>query len=54
MVHKLGVGKLGDCVYPYPTFAESFGHMGNYGYKPKYKLQAAEKAIKDGLKEYKD
>jgi pyruvate/2-oxoglutarate dehydrogenase complex dihydrolipoamide dehydrogenase (E3) component len=36
MVHKLGLGKLGDCVYPYPGYAETFMHMANYGYRPKY------------------
>jgi len=36
MVHNLGLSKFGDCVFPYPSFSESFGHMANYGYKPKY------------------
>lgn len=53
MTHKLGLQKLGQMIYPYPTFSESFGHMSNYGYMPKYKLgPAGEGALKPGLKQY--
>lgn len=53
MVHGLGMGKLGDSIYPYPTFSESFGHMSNFQYRPKYKLQpASDKAIRAGMREY--
>jgi hypothetical protein len=53
MTHNMGLQKLGQSIYPYPSFAESFGHMANYGYMPKYRLGPAEKAIKEGLREYK-
>ena len=53
MTLNIGLQKMGKSIYPYPSFAESFGHMSNYGYMPKYKLGPAEKAIKEGLKEYK-
>ncbi len=54
MVNGLGLSKLGDSVYPYPTFAESFGHLANFQFKPKYKLGPAENAIREGMREYKD
>ena len=37
MTHGLGLEALGNQIYPYPSFSESFGHMSNYGFKPKYK-----------------
>jgi len=43
---------LGKSVYPYPSFAESFGHMSNYGYMPKYKLGPATTGFKEGMKQY--
>lgn len=50
---KIGMQDLGKCIYPYPSFAESFGHMSNYQYMPKYKLGPAGKnAIREGMKEY--
>ena len=54
MRHGLGLAKLGDSIYPYPSFSESFGHFANYQYKPKYKLGPAKKAIKEGMLEYQD
>lgn len=30
MVHNLGLGKLGDSIYPYPTYSESIGHLANF------------------------
>jgi hypothetical protein len=36
MTFGIGLGKLGDSIYPYPSYSESFGHMANYGFKPKY------------------
>lgn len=54
MVNGLGLAKLGDSVYPYPTFAESFGHLANFQFKPRYKLGPAENAIREGMREYKD
>jgi len=30
MTLKIGLGKIGDVIFPYPTFSESFGHMANY------------------------
>jgi len=54
MVNGLGLAKLGDSVYPYPTYAEAFGHLSNFQYRPKYKLVPAENAIREGMKEYRD
>lgn len=54
MVNGIGLGKLGDSVYPYPTFAESFGHLSNFQYRPKYKLGPSTNGIREGMKEYKD
>jgi len=50
MVQDIGLGKLGDTIYPYPTYAESFGHMANYGYRPKL-MKVSSKGIKPGMKE---
>lgn len=54
MTLKLGLAKLGDSIYPYPTYSESFGHIANFQYRPKYKLGPAENGIKEGMREIKD
>ena len=54
MVNGIGLKKWGGQVFPYPTYSESFGHMSNYQYKPKYDLITATNPIREGMKEYKE
>lgn len=49
MFNGIGLAKMGGCVYPYPTFAESFRHLADQ-YNRK-KLVPAERSLVPGLKE---
>ena len=51
MYNGIGLAKLGGCIYPYPTYAESFRHLADQ-YNRK-KLVPAEKSLVPGLKEIK-
>ena len=51
MFNGLGLAKLGACVYPYPTYAESFRHLADQ-YNRK-RMGVADKSIIPGLKEIK-
>ena len=49
MFNKFGLAKMGGCVYPYPTYAESLRHLADQ-YNRK-KLAPAEHSLVPGLKE---
>jgi pyruvate/2-oxoglutarate dehydrogenase complex dihydrolipoamide dehydrogenase (E3) component len=49
MFNGIGLAKMGGCVYPYPTYAESFRHLADQ-YNRK-KLAPAERSLVPGLKE---
>ena len=51
MFNGVGLAKMGGCIYPYPTYAESFRHLADQ-YNRK-KLGLAEKSLVPGLKEIK-
>lgn len=51
MYNGVGLSKMGGCVYPYPTYAESFRHLADQ-YNRK-KLGVADKSIIPGLLEIK-
>lgn len=51
MYNKVGLAKMGGCVYPYPTYAESFRHLHDQFNRKKF--GPAEKSLVPGLKEIK-
>jgi hypothetical protein len=52
MYNGIGLSKMGGCVFPYPTYAESFKHLSDQ-YNRKRLLRQADKSIVPGLKEIK-
>jgi len=51
MYNGVGLSKMGACVFPYPTYAESFKHLSDQ-YNRK-KLAPAERSLVPGLLEVK-
>lgn len=51
MFNGLGLSAMGECIYPYPTYAESFKHLSMQVNRKG--LKQAEKGVIEGLKEYK-
>jgi len=52
MHNKIGLSKLGACVFPYPTYAEAIKHLSDQ-YNRKRLLRKAEKSVVEGLNELK-
>ena len=51
MYNGMGLSRMGRCVYPYPTYAESFKHLSEQ-YNRK-QIRVSETSIVKGLKEIK-